>query len=391
MEITNKVKKKILSIYTKQIDAHEAKIVTEVLDNENFQPVENSRPQSIHKIAFIVGSIVRFSGGHTSLLRLGTELVRFGRDVTYISFNNQDEEDMRKTGVENLPSVQGSFLSYKNAIKTEYDVIIATSWQSVYYARKFEGYKAYFVQDFEPYFFKLNERYLLAKKTYELGLHIISLGKWNIEQIKKNCNPMKQTIFDYISFPYEPKEYKLNSRNYLDYKNKRRLVFAVYSKEDGKRIPSLLQIILIRAVEEFKKNGIEVEVNFFGFDKNTKVKVGKNLGKLNRSEMNALYEKADFGIVASMTNISLVPYEMLATGLPVIEFKEGSFPFFFPDKTAILIDFDYNTLIEKVQKALDNPEIIVTLIKNSQEYLGTLSWDNSCEQFNNILVKIQEN
>jgi len=58
-----------------------------------------------------------------------------------------------------------------------YDIIIATSWQSVYYVRNFSGYKAYFVQDFEPYFFKLNERYLLAKKTYELGLHIISLGK----------------------------------------------------------------------------------------------------------------------------------------------------------------------------------------------------------------------
>ncbi len=57
---------------------------------------------------------------------------------------------------------------------------------------------------------------------------------------------------------------------------------------------------------------------------------GNNLGKLNKEEMKSLYEKSDFGIVASMTNISLVPYEMLAMGLPIVEFKDGSFPFFFP-------------------------------------------------------------
>ena len=41
-------------------------------------------------------------------------------------------------------------------------------------------------------------------------------------------------------------------------------------------------------------------------------------------------------MVASMSNISLVPYEMHASGLPVIEFGDGSYPFFFGQDTAIL-------------------------------------------------------
>ena len=87
--------------------------------------------------------------------------------------------------------------------------------------------------------------------------------------------------------------------------------------------------MLEKASKVFNEKGYEIEVNFFGFNKSTKLSFGNNLGKLNKEEMKSLYEKSDFGIVASMTNISLVPYEMLAMGLPIVEFKDGSFPFFF--------------------------------------------------------------
>jgi glycosyltransferase involved in cell wall biosynthesis len=51
---------------------------------------------------------------------------------------------------------------------------------------------------------------------------------------------------------------------------------------------------------------------------------------LSKKQLLSLYRKADFGMVASMSNVSLVPYEMLATGLPLIEFEDGTFPYFLP-------------------------------------------------------------
>ena len=338
MSFKSDVKNKIIGYYNRQLDAHESNIVRKALADEDFSIEKNPKPKKTEKIAIVVGSIMQFSGGHTSMLRLGTGLCELGKDITYV--------------------------------------------------RNFSGYKAYFVQDFEPYFFKLNERYLLAKKTYELGLHIISLGKWNLEQIKRNCNVPENEKLDYIDFPYEPKEYSAGERDYSSYSGKKKISFAVYSKEDGKRIPNLLQVMLEKASKVFNEKGYEIEVNFFGFNKSTKLSFGNNLGKLNKEEMKSLYEKSDFGIVASMTNISLVPYEMLAMGLPIVEFKDGSFPFFFPENTAMLVDYNYNSLVEEVIKSVENPNHIAEMMENSHNYLKTLSWKNSCKQFKDIIENI---
>lgn len=388
MNLKELMKKKIISAYTTSVDKYESEIVNSVLEYENFEVEQNAKPQKTSNIGIIVGSIVRYSGGHTSILRLGTGLSKNGKTVTYISFKNQSLEKMQEAAKGNLPSVEGKFAKLQDVSPETYDIIIATSWQSVYYARRFEAYKMYFVQDYEPYFFKLNERYLLAKKTYELGLHIVSLGKWNIEQIKRLGSVNVKYKTDYIDFPYEPSEYICYERNYDKYIGKKDISIAVYSKEDGKRIPNMLQIILKKATKELQSMGISLEIYFFGFDKKTKIKIGKNLGKLNRKEMIELYKKVDFGMVASMTNISLVPYEMLATGLPIIEFIEGSFTSFFPSGAATLVDFNYKMLCDELVKCITVNNIVKNQIQLAQKYLETLSWEHSCRQFIDILEEL---
>lgn len=388
MNLKESMKKKIISAYTTSVDKHESEIVNSVLEYENFEVEQNVKPQKTSNIGIIVGSIVRYSGGHTSILRLGTGLSKNGKTVTYISFKNQSLEKMQEAAKGNLPSVEGKFAKLQDVSPETYDIIIATSWQSVYYARRFEAYKMYFVQDYEPYFFKLNERYLLAKKTYELGLHIVSLGKWNIEQIKRLGSVNVKYKTDYIDFPYEPSEYICYERNYDKYIGKKDISIAVYSKEDGKRIPNMLQIILKKATKELQSMGISLEIYFFGFDKKTKIQIGKNLGKLNRKEMIELYKKVDFGMVASMTNISLVPYEMLATGLPIIEFIEGSFTSFFPSGAATLVDFNYKMLCDELVKCITVNNIVKNQIQLAQKYLETLSWEHSCRQFIDILEEL---
>lgn len=388
MNLKESMKKKIISAYTASVDKHESEIVNSVLEYENFEVEQNAKPQKTSNIGIIVGSIVRYSGGHTSILRLGTGLSKNGKTVTYISFKNQSLEKMQEAAKGNLPSVEGKLAKLQDVSLETYDIIIATSWQSVYYARRFEAYKMYFVQDYEPYFFKLNERYLLAKKTYELGLHIVSLGKWNIEQIKRLGSVNVKYKTDYIDFPYEPSEYICYERNYDKYIGKKDISIAVYSKEDGKRIPNMLQIILKKATKELQSMGISLEIYFFGFDKKTKIQIGKNLGKLNRKEMIELYKKVDFGMVASMTNISLVPYEMLATGLPIIEFIEGSFASFFPSGAATLVDFNYKMLCDELVKCITVNNIVKNQIQLAQKYLETLSWEHSCRQFIDILEEL---
>lgn len=222
----------IKGIYQIGIDKHEKLTVNSAMDTERFSEIiENAPPKSVCKIAFIVQGIAKFSGGITSVLRLGTYLEKYGHSISYLDYTNQNMAEIKNNAAFNLPSYKGTIKNYYKAGKEEYDVVIATSWESFYRLNKFRAYKMYFVQDYEPYFSKFNEKFLLAKKTYELGAHIVSLGSWNIEMIRKECNTTSK--LDALSFPYEPNEYSLSvKRNYLSYAHKKCLKITVYTKEN---------------------------------------------------------------------------------------------------------------------------------------------------------------
>ena len=269
------------------------------------------------------------------------------------------------------------------------DVVIATAWPTAFAVNELSstaGNKYYFIQDYEPYFNLYGESYIMAQKSYEVGYHMVSLGKWNKHMIEKECNINSR--LDYITFPYEGKEYFAKERNFDEYKIKKEFNFAVYIKDVGKRAPYLIQYLLTKLKKDFSEEGITLNIKYYGEDKNFKCEGGENIGKLSKSELLNLYNTSDFGLVASLTNISLVPYEMLATGLPVIEFKEGTFEYFFPEDTAIITSFDYNDFYNQVKEAINNTDKLKEMNKNSMKFLKELSWEKTTDEFIEILDMI---
>lgn len=343
----------------------------------DLEPIINNKLNNFKIITFVVPDMLPYSGGHTSILRLGTELFYLGYEVNYITYREQSVEEMKKNALINLKSYKGEMYdkSYLNSIET--DIVVATYWESVYYAKNMKGYKTYFIQDYEPYFYTFGEKFLLCKQTYDLGFHMISLGKWNKEMIKNECN--KQC--DVIDFPYEKSEYTYHPRNYEEYKVKNKFKIAVYVKNEEKRAPFIIQIILENVKKIFKEKGITFEIFYFGEDKEIKMNQGTNLGKLSKDDLLKLYRECDFGMVASLTNISLVPYEMIATGLPVIEFDCGTFNYFFEDECCILTNFDYRCLSDKLNYYLENPKELEKITQRALKQIDNLSWKKSAKQF----------
>lgn len=182
-----------------------------IIDNCDFDIVENNYNGG-KKIGILLPHLVKSSGGVTSILRLGTNLSKLGYQLTYISMFNDNEKDMVEAAKFNLSNYEGECLPLNKTNKNDFDIIVATEWRTVYRIMDFDAYKMYFVQDFEPIFFEMGERYLLSKKTYELGLHIVSLGKWNVDTVVKSCDVKGQ--IDYIEFPYEKTEYTFVKRNF---------------------------------------------------------------------------------------------------------------------------------------------------------------------------------
>ncbi len=384
-------KRALLSMSHSVTAAVENKRVTDKLKHYDTKVICNKKPQEITSCLFMITRMVRFSGGQTSILRLGTELSKLGYRVIYGVYKKQSKEEMKLCASANLPGFQGELYTQEDCAgilkgeREQPDAVIASSWDTVYYVKKFKGYKMYFVQDYEPYFYSFGELFLMAKKTYEQGLHMVSLGSWNTDMINKNCHIVSP--IESIDFPCDYKHYSYIEHDYKAYAEKKRLVLAVYMKFYGKRLPCIVQYMMGELQNLFQKDGITLDVRYFGEAKSFQTRNGNNLGMLNHEELLCLYRDADYGIVASMSNISLVPYEMLASGLPLVEFEDGTFSYFFPENSAIMTSIDPSDLYNQIKADLHDTDRIRERCDTAVTHIETLGWDKTGKQFSDILQR----
>lgn len=354
----------------------------------SFDMINNEYKKNNNSILFVVPSFSFGSGGLTSISRIASKCQKEGYNVFFYDYSQHRNDKNKEIAKKNFNEIEYNFLNKEEVEKNNFDIVVASNWQSVYYAKKINGYKIYFVQDYEPFFSNVSADYFLSKKTYELGFHIISLGKWNIDQIKKYSN--EDIKYNWIDFPYNPKEYTFVKRDYSSYKCLKEIKFAIYIKRENKRIPGTIKAFIELTNEILKNKGIKLIPYYFGLNPREKVNFGTNLGKLSKKELNKLYHKCHFGMVASLTNISLVPLEMLGTGLPIFEFKDGSFESFLGNETATLLELNYQDFADKLLMMLNNPSIIEKQIEKAQELLKNLTWEKTCNQFCDILKCIEE-
>lgn len=347
------------------------------------------KAKKFYKIAFIIPDMVAFSGGETSILRLGTYLHELGHDVYYIPYKDLNKEKLEKNAEINLPNYKGSFMEKEALNTSKFDIGICTYWLSAYHLMAHQNnfdYKMYFIQDFEPYFYSVGDSYYLSLNTYKMGFHMVSLGEWNKKQIE-NLTTEKA---DYIDFPVEISEYNLENRK-ISIKDE--IQIAVYIKTDEKRAPLFLIEQIVYLKKKLESIGYKVVLNIFGMDVSIKIDGVNNLGLLKGHELRELYKKSHFGLVASLTNISLINYEMLMSGLPVIDFWEGSAPTFFTENEMIFTKFDGNDMFNKVHYYLKHQKELNDMVKRGQKkILGERkTWEESSYKFNELIVKAVKN
>lgn len=361
---------------------NELKIITEV--KEYYCKKQRLEEKDQYKIAFIINGINDFSGGNTSILRLGTYLNQLGHDIHYITYDGSKKNQMEKSAACNLPGYEGKILEKSSLYNKKFDIGIATFWLSCYALLTCQDnfdYKMYFIQDFEPYFYPVGDVYLLALNTYNFGFHMVSLGEWN----KKKIEPLNSQQVDFINFPVEKEQYSLKIR---EVKINKEVRIALYIKLDGRRAPFILTQQIIYLHKKLIEKGHDLKVYAYGLSKLVNLPFIINLGRLKKDELVKLYENCHFGLVASMTNISLVNYEMILSGLPVIDFKDGSAPTFFTEEEMIFLDLNLVDLYEKITYYMDHQDELNNILCNAQTKIinNNLSWENSAKQFNNLIL-----
>jgi glycosyltransferase involved in cell wall biosynthesis len=271
------------------------------------------------RIATIIPSFRRGSGGHATIVNLLRELQALGHRVSLWLEDCEGRHVREPTTI-----TQSSFAEFFKAEGIELhvdfdgwggaDVALATGWQTVARALLLPGVKAraYLVQDHEPDFYPASAERLFAEDTYRQGLHCIAASPWLAELLRSRYGA-SATHFD-LAVDHDVYRPGDGSRR------KDLVVFYARAVTPRRAVP-----LGLLALAELSRRRPHLEIALFGEDRPLDVPFEHtNLGVLSAPELAALYRRATVGMVLSLTNPSLIGLEMMACGLPCVELASES-------------------------------------------------------------------
>ena len=348
--------------------------------NHPYRPPAKKTKKTALSIGWVLSPLSEGSGGQRTITRFARFLKQQGHEVTFYIYEGiqpQTITEAKKILNEgfNLNVNVKKISQYK-----ESDAIIATGWETAYptFSLPTKAHKFYFVQDFEPLFYGTGSKTVLAESTYHMGLYGITAGKWLTHRLSTeygmSCN--------YFNFGVDLDIYRPADITAL--KKQKKICF--YARPVTERRAFELGVI---ALEIFHKKHPDYSIEFFGWDvSDYKVPFPYvNRGILPPKDLAVLFQESVACLVLSLTNVSLLPFELLAAGcIPVM--NEGD------NNQMVLGKNDYiaYTSAYPVQLA----ETLDTVIAHSKidqyareaaESVKNVSWEESYKKVEKIIKK----
>lgn len=279
-------------------------------DGEEVDVTVGRRPL---KIGWVIPGLIIGGGGHRNILRAAYHLQSFGHDVgLYFCWTDQSPDELRELVHKHFYPFEGRVAITGEEFSGYDDVVFATHNGTVDLAVRMTGVDAhtfYFVQDFEPLFTPMSSDYIRAENTYRRGLYAITSGPWCAKVLRRSFGMQA----DFFRFPVDRAIYYPRP----DVARSNRIIF--FAKPDMPRRCFELGAEALRHVHSLRP---DIEIVFFG---------GRGAAKLidypvqgmdivpTIDDLAVLYASAKVGVAFSTTNPSLIPYEMMACGLPVVD------------------------------------------------------------------------
>lgn len=341
------------------------------------------RPSAITKkrlsIAWVLSPLSEGSGGQNTIVRFAKYLKSQGHEVTFYIYESIQPQTIAqaKKILRKHFSFDVNVRKIRNYEKS--DVVIATGWETAYpvFNLKSKAHKFYFIQDFEPLFYGMGSKAILAENTYKMNFYGITAGKWLEHKVKTEYGMSA----DHFDFGADLHIYKHDS---AVTKKQKKVVF--YARPVTERRAFELGVM---ALDIFHKKHPDYEIHFIGWD-TSEYKLPfpyKNRGILSHTDLATLYAESEAGLVLSLTNVSLLPLELLAAGcIPVL--NEGD------NNAMVLGKNDYIHYSSATPFSLADELSKIVSMKDIQKYseeasdsVSDLSWEKSYAKVEKIIMK----
>lgn len=256
----------------------------------------------------------------------------------------------------------------------EADGIFATSWETAYasFSSPAKAQRFYFVQDFEPYFYPAGSFYSLAENTYKMGFYGITAGGWLSKKLSTEYG-MQTAHYD---FGCDKSTYFYTNNDV-----RKEVLFYVrpYTERRGFETG-------IMALDMFHKQHPEYDITLVGWDV-SEYSIPfphKNLNTLEVNQLNALYNRCVACLVLSFTNMSLLPLEVMGSGvIPVVNNGDNNVQVSNNEYIAYA-DNDPVSLAKKLSEVVSRKDS-VKYSKIASASVDSTSWDVSGTKFVSIV------
>lgn len=261
------------------------------------------------------------SGGHQNIFRFLKVLEDAGHEVR-IYIHSVGRMPTAKD-VSDLVSTSSSYSKVKASIELypssgvgdDIDALFATSWETAYvsFNDPTEARRFYFVQDFEPLFFPMSTEAVLAQNTYRFGFFGVTAGSWLETKLARDFG-MRTASFDFGSDPeyYHP----------IDGAQRDSVFF--YARPATPRRGFELGTM---ALELFARERPDVPIITGGQSlRHYQLPFAhEDLGHVEVADLGRIYNRCAAALVLSLSNLSLLPLELLASGtIPVVNAGENN-------------------------------------------------------------------
>ncbi len=330
-------------------------------------------------VAVVIPQFRRGSGGHHTIADLVRGLEARGHRLSLWVVDEEGRHDGQDDA--QLSALFGDFfgavqapvrrLDVAAATPGDVDVLLATGWQTVPAVLRLSGARAraYLVQDHEPEFYATSSERLWAEWTYGQGLHAICASPWLADLVTRTYGATASAF-----------DLGIDHEHYLPLPTHRRddLVLFYCRAVTPRRATSLG----VLALDELHRRRPAVEIALFGDGRRLATPFPhRHLGVLAPDRLAHAYASATVGLVLSLTNPSLVPTEMLACGLPVVDLATPSMRATFGDDGPItLADAHPVAIADALERLLDDLLARAERSRDGMALAATRTWERAAEQ-----------
>ncbi|MFR2534525.1 MAG: glycosyltransferase [Clostridia bacterium] len=328
-------------------------------------------PNAKKRIAWVIPHPGKGSGGHRTIIQNVNALLRAGYDCDiYVEDDNVSTAQMVKDKINEYyePCEAGVYVGIR--MRKDYDIVFATGWQIVEFVRNVPArHKAYFIQDFEPWFFPMGDQYIITENSYRYGFMPVTIGKWLAHKMLAEYN----NPVEYFDFGADLKVYKK-----LEHIEKENAICFVYQPEKSRRC----DYIGLKALRIVKTLRPDIQIYLYGSNMPATFDFEcQNLNIIPIEKCNELYNRCKVGVCMSASNPSRIPFEMMAAGLPVVEMHKENNIYDMPDGGVLLARTTPEAIASAIIYLVDHPEEREKMSQFGLDYMKDYPLERGFEQF----------